>query len=78
MFEPNVTNRRHIRCKRFHGDVLGQWTSFQENTRSLRSTDHRFAVICSSRDDTIGEFLRSGVGDGYGGVDGLQFFQNAA
>jgi hypothetical protein len=25
------------------------------NTRSLHSTDHRFAMICSGRDDRVGE-----------------------
>jgi hypothetical protein len=28
-------------------------------TRSLHSTDHRFAMICSGRDDRVGEILAS-------------------
>jgi len=35
--------------------TLSQRVPRLKNTRSLHSTDHRFAMICSGRDDRVGE-----------------------
>src|SRR5271170_5371314 len=56
LFGVRGTVRQHLYEQRKGGPACRPMQTL--NTRSLHSTDHRFAMICSGRDDRVGEILR--------------------